>query len=238
MGNGEQCCEVFECALNSTTHLCCHVLQVNEDLHFSEEYRDDSPNDGLDFYARAAMEADAGGSKVEMAACNVCGRNFARDRLAKHEKICQGSTNKKRRVFDMSKMRTQGTEMAKFYNPRKPMKPPPKVAPSRYRFSSYFSVSVSESYLSEQLAQDSRKLHGNDSLQQGADRTHGTRRQHRRPAAATCHREPQLQAVSLLRAQVQPADRRAPHSALQRHQVATGSSQEEKVRLRLVKRSH
>ena len=27
----------------------------------------------------------------------------------------------------VSKMRTQNTEMAKFYNPRKKMKPPPKV---------------------------------------------------------------------------------------------------------------
>ena len=94
---------------------------------FADEFDDEEKNDGLDFYARAAAEADSPGGKVTMAPCKVCGRNFARERLAKHQKICQGSTSKKRKVFDVSKMRTQGTEMAKFYNPRKAMKPPPKV---------------------------------------------------------------------------------------------------------------
>ena len=86
-----------------------------------------SAGEGVDFYARAAEHAASEAGRVVMAPCKVCGRNFARERLSKHEKICQGSSVKKRKVFDVSKMRTQNTEMAKFYNPRKKMKPPPKV---------------------------------------------------------------------------------------------------------------
>ncbi|ODN02537.1 Zinc finger C2HC domain-containing protein 1C [Orchesella cincta] len=42
--------------------------------------------------------------------CKVCGRYFAPDRIQKHESICKKTTTKKRKVFDPTKMRMQGTE--------------------------------------------------------------------------------------------------------------------------------
>ena len=45
-----------------------------------------------------------------MAACKVCGRHFATDRVEKHESICKKTSTKKRKVFDPTKMRMQGTE--------------------------------------------------------------------------------------------------------------------------------
>lgn len=43
-----------------------------------------------------------------MAACGNCGRFFNEDRVEKHESICK--KQKKRKVFDGTKHRTQGTE--------------------------------------------------------------------------------------------------------------------------------
>lgn len=44
------------------------------------------------------------------APCNICGRCFATDRLEKHESICKKTKSKKRKVFDPTKMRMEGTE--------------------------------------------------------------------------------------------------------------------------------
>lgn len=48
--------------------------------------------------------------------CKICGRNFAPDRIEKHETICAKSNakSKKRKVFDPVKMRTKGTEAEKY----------------------------------------------------------------------------------------------------------------------------
>ena len=45
-----------------------------------------------------------------MAECRVCHRHFANDRVEKHESICKKAGTKKRKVFDPTKMRMQGTE--------------------------------------------------------------------------------------------------------------------------------
>ena len=42
------------------------------------------------------------------------GRKFAKERLAKHEKICKSVGNRSRKVFDPSKARVAGTEAEKF----------------------------------------------------------------------------------------------------------------------------
>ena len=49
-----------------------------------------------------------------MKACKNCGRNFADDRIEKHEEICLKTTAKKRKVFDMTKARVKGTDAAKY----------------------------------------------------------------------------------------------------------------------------
>lgn len=46
--------------------------------------------------------------------CQNCGRSFASDRLSKHQSICRKTTGKQRKVFDSSRMRTQGTDAAKY----------------------------------------------------------------------------------------------------------------------------
>lgn len=45
-----------------------------------------------------------------MKQCQVCGRNFLEERIAKHETICSKTVTKKRKVFDSTKHRVAGTE--------------------------------------------------------------------------------------------------------------------------------
>ena len=48
-------------------------------------------------------------------ACRSCGRTFAApDRLAKHQKVCSKASKKPKKVFDPAKMRTAGTDAAKY----------------------------------------------------------------------------------------------------------------------------
>lgn len=42
--------------------------------------------------------------------CHICHRFFASDRISKHESICKKTSTKKRKVFDPTKMRMEGTE--------------------------------------------------------------------------------------------------------------------------------
>ncbi|XP_052756449.1 zinc finger C2HC domain-containing protein 1C isoform X3 [Galleria mellonella] len=55
----------------------------------------------------AASGASSAGSG---AACTVCGRRFAPDRLAKHQEICKKAHAKKRKPFDVLKHRLAGTD--------------------------------------------------------------------------------------------------------------------------------
>ena len=75
-----------------------------------------------------------------------------------------------------------------------------------------------------QLARTARQLHQGHSLRQGRHRRGKDRWRHGGPSPSAGHPELGLQAVSLLRAQVQPFDGRATYSALQGYQVATGAA--------------
>nr|XP_034182118.1 uncharacterized protein LOC117605204 isoform X2 [Osmia lignaria] len=46
--------------------------------------------------------------------CAICARTFKPQSLEKHSKICERAANKKRKPFDSSKQRIQGTELAEF----------------------------------------------------------------------------------------------------------------------------
>lgn len=46
--------------------------------------------------------------------CKYCSRRFAEDRLAIHQDICAKTGKKKRRTYDATKHRVQGTEMEQF----------------------------------------------------------------------------------------------------------------------------
>ena len=58
--------------------------------------------------------------------CPNCGRGFASNRIQQHHTICVRNQHKKRKVFDSTKHRIQGTEAAKFFRPEKSQKSTPK----------------------------------------------------------------------------------------------------------------
>lgn len=50
--------------------------------------------------------------------CSNCGRNFAEDRIERHQDICLNTSKKKRKTFDMTKKRVQGTDAESFVLPK------------------------------------------------------------------------------------------------------------------------
>jgi hypothetical protein len=46
--------------------------------------------------------------------CVSCNRTFRPEALAKHSKVCEKTLMKKRKKFDSSKQRIQGTDLAEF----------------------------------------------------------------------------------------------------------------------------
>uniref|UniRef100_A0A2L2YBS9 Protein FAM164C n=1 Tax=Parasteatoda tepidariorum TaxID=114398 RepID=A0A2L2YBS9_PARTP len=64
--------------------------------------------------------------------CNVCGRNFNKDRIEKHRSICKKAASKKVKVFDATKMRVKGTEAEQFVKKGLP-KAEPKPKKSNWR---------------------------------------------------------------------------------------------------------
>ncbi|XP_046988437.1 uncharacterized protein LOC124594124 [Schistocerca americana] len=53
-------------------------------------------------------------AQVFLLPCAVCGRTFRPESLQKHSKVCERNATKKRKIFDSSKQRIQGTELAEF----------------------------------------------------------------------------------------------------------------------------
>ena len=83
--------------------------------------------------ALSSLPTDQAAEPVNLAPCYNCGRSFAAERLAKHEAICNKSSHKQRKVFDSSKMRTQGTEAAQFNRHRGRKAPGPPKPKSNWR---------------------------------------------------------------------------------------------------------
>ncbi|XP_069107062.1 zinc finger C2HC domain-containing protein 1A-like isoform X2 [Argopecten irradians] len=50
--------------------------------------------------------------KVHRKPCKICGRQFVPESLAKHQPICAKSAKSKRKVFDSTKQRAEGTEIS------------------------------------------------------------------------------------------------------------------------------
>ncbi|XP_051266953.1 zinc finger C2HC domain-containing protein 1A isoform X2 [Dicentrarchus labrax] len=70
-------------------------------------------------------------SAEELVQCNTCKRCFFPKVLEKHAKICHKSTTKRRKVFDSSRQRAEGTDIPTL-KPIKPKAEPPKK-PSNWR---------------------------------------------------------------------------------------------------------
>ncbi len=77
-----------------------------------------------DYLVMAQNAEDASPQKLHLIPCDICGRKFAADRLDKHRNACVKASQKKRKVFDATKMRTDGTEAEQFVKHRPPS---PKV---------------------------------------------------------------------------------------------------------------
>ena len=88
------------------------------------KYDNDDDDDGYKPPARKTMTqrpkksapppSAADDGPDDRVACSICGRKFAPDRIEAHERACQASASRKKKVFDSSKMRVQGTEAAQF----------------------------------------------------------------------------------------------------------------------------
>ncbi|XP_029313729.1 zinc finger C2HC domain-containing protein 1A isoform X2 [Cottoperca gobio] len=74
---------------------------------------------------------DGEASGEELSQCNICKRCFFPKVLAKHVKICQKSSSKRRKIFDSSRQRAEGTDLPTL----KPIKPKaePQKKPSNWR---------------------------------------------------------------------------------------------------------
>ena len=99
------------------------------------------------FYAE--MTEDMGEVVVDVSPCSICGRKFAPDRLAKHEKVCAKTANSKRKVFDTSKHRSLGTDYEKYVLSGKHLEEPEKKVSYQEQVKhteSYYKV-LNRSYL-------------------------------------------------------------------------------------------
>ncbi|XP_054842013.1 zinc finger C2HC domain-containing protein 1A isoform X2 [Eublepharis macularius] len=77
---------------------------------------------------------DGNGSTVrteDLLPCKICGRTFFSSALKKHVPICQKTATKKRKTFDSSRQRAEGTDIPTV-KPLKPRPEPPKK-PSNWR---------------------------------------------------------------------------------------------------------
>ena len=66
-------------------------------------------------------------SVSDIVPCPNCGRGFASNRIQQHHTICVKNQQKRRKVFDSTKHRLQGTEAAKFFTKEKSQKSLPKA---------------------------------------------------------------------------------------------------------------
>lgn len=55
---------------------------------------------------------------TELSPCAICGRTFNPITLKKHVRICEKTASKKRKVFDSSRQRREGTDLASYPLPK------------------------------------------------------------------------------------------------------------------------
>ena len=94
------------------------------------------PGPSVDFYEQKAMLAQGPQDLcLDLSPCSICGRKFAKERLAKHEKVCEQSSKKKRKQFDMIKQRALGQEHEQYVKDGKyKLEPEKKVSYLYSRF--------------------------------------------------------------------------------------------------------
>ena len=94
---------------------------LEDELGLSENIHDNAYQNFYDEATKAVNEVS-----LDVSPCSICGRNFAPDRLAKHEIVCAKTANTKRKVFDTRKHRSVGTEHEKYVESGKYLEEPKK----------------------------------------------------------------------------------------------------------------
>ncbi|KAF5897489.1 zinc finger C2HC domain-containing protein 1A isoform X1, partial [Clarias magur] len=93
----------------------------------------------------------------ELLPCKVCGRNFFPKVLKKHMIICQKTAAKKRRVFDSSRQRAEGTDISTV-KPIKPKPEPPKKVSNWRRKHEEFIATIRAAKGLDQVMKDGGPL--------------------------------------------------------------------------------
>jgi hypothetical protein len=132
-------------------HTVCSIHRIDrfnfEHTHL-DEY-DDMPNASSKRGGGGGGGAAFSNSGAGLYPCSVCNRTFASDRIQQHESACRVA-NKKRRTFDSTKQRLQGTEAASFFrknkaNPGSRQPPGPSVRHD-YGRSCFLSIFIVDPY--------------------------------------------------------------------------------------------
>nr|XP_057916655.1 zinc finger C2HC domain-containing protein 1A isoform X2 [Doryrhamphus excisus] len=93
----------------------------------------------------------------DLSQCNTCKRMFFPKVLEKHSKICQKSAAKRRKVFDSSRQRAQGTDIPTL-KPLKPKAEPPKKASNWRKKHDDFIAAIKASKASMKAMKDGAPL--------------------------------------------------------------------------------
>eukprot|EP01063_Lacrimia_lanifica_P014929 TRINITY_DN2151_c0_g1_i4.p1 TRINITY_DN2151_c0_g1~~TRINITY_DN2151_c0_g1_i4.p1 ORF type:complete len:885 (+),score=216.08 TRINITY_DN2151_c0_g1_i4:120-2657(+) len=89
--------------------------EVGNDHAYDEDPEADDDGGGHGTYSGGGGgDPEEYGGSVDLVPCSICGRRFAAERLAKHENVCRKTSTKKRRVFNSTRHRTEGTDAAQF----------------------------------------------------------------------------------------------------------------------------
>ncbi|MEE6508987.1 hypothetical protein FKM82_023685 [Ascaphus truei] len=89
--------------------------------------------------------------------CKICGRSFFSATLKKHVPICQKSLSKKRKAFDSSRQRAEGTDISTV-KPIKPRPEPPKKQSNWRRKHEEFIASIRAAKGIDQILKDGGEL--------------------------------------------------------------------------------
>ncbi|XP_028290636.1 zinc finger C2HC domain-containing protein 1A [Gouania willdenowi] len=86
------------------------------------------------------FEDGAAPPSVDLVQCNFCERSFFPKVLEKHTKICQKSAAKRRKVFDSSRQRAEGTEISVLKPIKAKAEPPKKQSNWRKKHEDFIST--------------------------------------------------------------------------------------------------
>ncbi|XP_067836761.1 zinc finger C2HC domain-containing protein 1A isoform X2 [Heptranchias perlo] len=86
------------------------------------------------------MEASGGAAVANLTPCRICGRTFLPATRLKHEPICQKNANKKRKTFDSSRQRAEGTDIPTLKPLKTRLEPPKKTSNWRRKHENFIAT--------------------------------------------------------------------------------------------------